>query len=132
MVSGVTNITVPTLSYTMPHNGRMSLPVNSSFLVYSQLKHVSGIPAPEGTQGISISRLNLLDVLIARINNIQTNGATKLPGERLNAQQLDAEQIDALIVNYRHQIQQAAAASETMPYIPSPNAEGGSLFSLTI
>jgi len=61
MVSGIPNISI---AYTLPQNGRLSLPVDSSSLVYSQLKHVSGVPAQEGTTGINLQKLNLLDTLI--------------------------------------------------------------------
>ena len=57
MVSGIPNIAIPTINYTTAHNGKMSLPVNSSSLIYSHFEHVSGIPAPEGTQGVAISKL---------------------------------------------------------------------------
>jgi hypothetical protein len=55
MVGGVSSINVPTLSYTSGQYGKMALPVDSSWLIYSHFEHVSGIPAPDGTQGISIN-----------------------------------------------------------------------------
>jgi hypothetical protein len=125
MVSGVSSITIPTLSYTAGQYGKMALPVDSSSLVYSHFEHVSGIPAPEGTQGVSISKLNLLDVLIGIVSQINKTPVAQTPAN-LNP----AGGVDALIENLENQIRQAEAASEVIPYYPSPNAESGILFNL--
>ena len=125
MVGGVSNLSVPTLSYMAEHNGRMSLPVNASSLIYSQLKHVSGVLAPEGTQGITIDKLHILDYLIGQLNRIKPDSVPPSP-----AGGTDARQLDALIESYRAKIVQAKAASEAMPYISAPGAGGVSLFSL--
>jgi hypothetical protein len=125
MVGGVSSITIPTLSYTSGQYGKMALPVDSSWLIYSHFEHVSGIPAPDGTQGVSISKLNLLDVLIGMINQVNKTPASQTPAN-LNP----TAGVDDLIANLENQIRQAQAASEAMPYYPSPNAESGMLFSL--
>jgi len=129
MVRSIPNISI---AYTLPHSGRMSLPVDSSSLVYSHFKHVSGTLAPEGTTGVNISKLNLLDVLIGQLNQIKKDGVSPILGEGLDAGHFNATHLDALIESYRQQIEQARAASVAMPYIPSPAAESGSLFSLII
>jgi hypothetical protein len=121
MIRGISNFSVPSLSHAAANNGRMSLPVNSSFLVYSHLKHVSGVPAPEGSQGITISKLHILDALIGQFNQIKTGGVSPNPTGGL----------DALIEGYKRQIEQAKAASQVMPYIPSPSAGPGMLLSLS-
>jgi hypothetical protein len=125
MVSGVSSITIPTVSYTAAQNGKMALPVDSSSLIYSNFEHVSGIPAPEGTQGVSISKLNLLDVLIEMVNQLN-----KIPVAQTPLNLNPTEGVDVLIENMENQIRQAKAASEAMPYYPSPNAESGLLFNL--
>jgi len=104
----------------------MSLPVNSSSLVFSHLRYVSGVPAPEGIQGISIDKLHLLDSLIGQLNRIKNNAVSQHMEEGA-----DPQNLDALIESYRSQLVQARAASEVMPYIPSPNLYPGSFFNLT-
>jgi hypothetical protein len=99
--------------------------VDSSSLVYSHFKNVSGVPAPEGTEGVTITKLNLLDVLIEQLNKINRGGISQNLAEGA-----DVSHIDALIESYRAQIEQARAASTAMPYIPSPSAAPGVLFSL--
>ncbi|MDR0497674.1 MAG: hypothetical protein LBH42_08680, partial [Treponema sp.] len=85
----------------------------------------SGVPAPKGTQGVNISKLNLLDVLIGQLNKLKKSGLSQNLA-------LPAKNIDALIETYTNQLKQAKASSEAMPYIPSPNIQSGTLFSLTI
>jgi len=127
MVGGVSNITIPTLSYTMGQHGKMALPVDSSLLIYSNFEHVSGIIAPEGTHGVSISKLNLLDVLIGMVNNVNKKPASQSPAN-INP----TKGVDSIIENLEKQIRQAKAASKAMPYRPSPNAESGMLFNLSL
>jgi len=125
MVGGVSSIYIPTLSYTMAQQGKMALPVDPSALIYSNFEHVSGILAPEGTPGISISKLNLLDVLIGMVNRINKAPATQTPAN-INP----TKGVDSIIENLRDQIRQAKASSEAIPYRPSPNTESGVLFNL--
>ena len=127
MIRGIPNITVPAVNYnSSAQSGKMSLPVDSSSLIYSHFEHVSGVPAPKGTQGVAISKLNLLDVLIGQINQIN-KGRPALP----SALKAPSGQVDALIENYRNQIRQAKAASAAMPYVRSPGIQAGAVFSLT-
>jgi hypothetical protein len=102
----------------------MSLPVSPSSYIYSHFKHVSGVPAPEGTQGVAISRLKILDVLIEQLAQIK-----KQPERTLDTGASDG-QIDALIDQYRGQIQQAQATAAAMPYSPAPASPAGALVNL--
>ena len=124
MVHGAPNIAIPNLSHSAISGGKMSLPVDSSSLLYSHFEHVSGIAAPKGTQGVAISRLNLLDVLITQINRINRNGASLAPGLKDNS-------IDSVFENLVSQVRQAEDKKSAMPYFPSSNAQPGAVFSLT-
>jgi len=123
MVRGVPGISIPNLSYYAAYGAKMSIPVDSTSLVYSNFEHVTGIPAPKGSQGISINKLNLLDALINQINQVNSNGASLAGG-------LKNGSVDSVIENLVNQVRQAKADSAAMPYIPSPTAQPGSLFSL--
>ena len=133
MIRGIPNITVPTIGLAMAQNGKMSLPVDSTSLIYSHFENVSGIPAPKGTQGVAISKLNLLDVLIGQLNQVKrgTNSAMAVPSV-LPEMQGNAGRLDSLIESYTNQIRQARAASAAMPYIPSPSAQSGAVFSIVV
>jgi len=127
MIGGVSSFNLPTLSYTMGQLGKMALPVDSSLLIYSNFEHVSGMLAPEGTHGVSITKLNLLDVLIGMVNRINKTPATQTPAN-INP----TKGVDAIIESLKNQIRQAKASSEAIPYSPSPNAENGILFNFSL
>jgi hypothetical protein len=96
--------------------------------IYSHFRHVSGVPAPEGAQGVSISKLKILDALIERLSQFKKQGSVN-PVETEN---ISDERIDALIDQYEQQIRasQAQAAGAAMPYNPSPQASTGAVFNL--
>ena len=127
MVRGIQNVVVPAIDYSMVQGSKMSLPVDSNSLVYSFFEHVSGIPAPQGTQGVSISKLHLLDVLIEQVNKVNNGHFYPNTGSVLSE-----NSFEALIENYTDQIRQAKEASAAMPYLPSPSAPSGVLFSLIV
>ncbi|AEF80109.1 conserved hypothetical protein [Leadbettera azotonutricia ZAS-9] len=77
---------------------------------------------------MSISKLKILDVLIEQLSQTKKQGTNALA---MGAPVSD-EHIDAMIDFYKTQIQQAKAASAAMPYIPSPTAQAGAVFSLTV
>ena len=123
MVSGVPSITIPNLSYYGAYGTKMALPVDSSSLVYSHFEHVSGIPATKESQGVSISKLNLLDALINRLNQIDKDGASLAPGLKDNS-------IDSIIENLVNKVRQTEAENSVSPYLQIPFAQSGILFNL--
>jgi hypothetical protein len=92
--------------------------------IYSHFRHVSGVPAPEGTRGVTISKLKILDVLIEQLSQIKKQGATAPSGAAAPSD----ERIDALIEQYEQQIRAARAAPQIAPFIPAPQT--GALFNL--
>jgi hypothetical protein len=130
MVGGImANNPMPSVGYAISAagGGRMSLPVAPSMVIYSHFRNVSGVAAPEGTSGVAINKLKILDVLIEQLKQIKkqaSGGGGELDGDR-------EKNIDALIETYKSQIRQAKAASAAMPYLPSPTAPSGAVFSLT-
>jgi hypothetical protein len=104
----------------------MSFPVSPASLPYSHFKHVSGVPAPEGSRGVSISKLKILDVLIEQLSRMKKRSDSS-PTEEGN---ISADRLNALIDQYEQQIKQAGAASAAMPYNPAPQSSGGALLNL--
>jgi len=127
MVGGISSLTIPNLSYTGAQYGKMSLPVDPSLLIYSNFEHVSGMVPPKGIQGVSISKLNLLDVLIGMVSRINKAPVTQVP-ENVDP----TKGVDTLLENIENHIRQAQTANEAMPYLPSPNAENGLVFNLSL
>jgi tRNA A37 methylthiotransferase MiaB len=121
----------PSLGYAMSISGggRTSIPVSPSNYIYSHFRHVSGTPAPEGMQGVSISKLKVLDVMIERLSKMKQQPKTDMPQDN---QQMSDKQIDALIETYKNEMKQAQVASTAMPYKPSPDISTGLLFNIAI
>jgi hypothetical protein len=118
----------PSLIYPVSaqHGSKMSLPVSEASYIYSQFRHVSGVPAPEGVRGVAVTKLKILDVLIEQLGEIK-----KKPDIDINGINPSDERVDSLIKQYEGQIKAARAANTVMPYAPAPSAPAGALFSLT-
>ena len=86
--------------------GKMYVPVSKSALLYSHFDHVSGVAAGNGQNGVSISKLRILNSLIERVSAIKNEPAKTL-------KEVSPDQADALIQNYQKQLQQALQT----PYI---------------
>ena len=115
----VTNNSFPNIGHaiSVSHNGRLSLPVSPSAYIYSHFRHVSGTPAPEGVQGVNISRLKILDHLIEQLVRAKQQQASASIGESLPIGDAD-RRVEALIEQYQKQIQAIQAASAATQYVP--------------
>ena len=125
MIQGlVTNNPIPSIGYVLNASvgGKVALPVEPVYLVYSHLKHVSGVPAPEGSSGVAISKLNILDVLIEQMSQIRKTGNSAV------STQVSEDRLDAMIEAYNAQIRQAWEARTAMPYTATPPAQAGTIF----
>jgi hypothetical protein len=120
------NNAFPSIGYALSAagDGRMSLPVAPSQVIYSHFKHVSGTPAPEGTTGVNISRLKILNTLIDQLEKMKTQPSVDLG--ILNEH--DENRINVLIDQYQNQIR---AAQNTGIYAPAAPA-AGALFNISI
>lgn len=100
--------------------GKMYVPVSKSALLYSHFDHVSGVAAGNGQNGVSISKLRILNSLIERVSAIKNEPAKTL-------KEVSPDQADALIQNYQKQLQQALQT----PYILNgAQPQAGDLFTL--
>lgn len=129
MINGVnTNNSIPSFGYVVnsSSNGKIALPVEPSSLVYSHLKHVSGVPAPEGSQGVNISKLNILDVLIDQVNQFRKIGNVSVSSP------VSEDRQNLMIEIYRDQILAAREARNSMPYNQASSAPSGAIFKISI
>jgi len=110
----------PSIGYALSAagDGRMSLPVSPSQVIYSHFKHVSGTPAPEGTMGVNISRLKILNTLIDQLERMKGQSATELG----TLTEHDENRINALIDQYQKQIKAAQSVSIYTPAAPATGA----------
>jgi len=113
-------------AFSASSGGRISLPVTPSSYIYSQFRYVSGIPAPEGTQGISVSQLKIIDALIDEIVRLNEQ-----PKPDFSIQSEDPQsRYDAVMEDLQRQVSQAKAANETAPY-PAAGTDIGLMFNIS-
>ena len=118
-IGAISNTSIPSIGYaiTASMGGRTSLPVSKSMLIYAHFKHVSGVPAPEGTQGVNISKLKILDTLIEQLSRMKNQ-----PIAQMSMDESDEKRINALIEQYQQQIKTAQAAPVYTPAAPVTGA----------
>lgn len=121
----------PTYGYAISAaaTGKTSLPVSPSMVIYSQFKHVAGTPAPEGTQGVNISRLKILNTMIEQLEKMKGENTVKINETELQEQLAmdDEKRINALIELYHQELKTAQNAAVYTPAAP----ETGALFSIS-
>jgi hypothetical protein len=106
----------------------MSLPVSPSNYIYSHFKHVSGVPVPDGSRGVAINKLKVLDVLIDQLTKMKQKPASA----PFRAGSLPEDRINALIEQYENQIRAVAAQAEAsvIPYSAARPVPTGMVFNL--
>lgn len=108
----------------VPRDGKVSLPVAPAHLIYSYLKNVSGVPAADGNPGVTLNKLNILDVLIEQMNRLRGSG-----GKAFNFD-ITENGTTAAIEGFLAKV--AQNKTHKAPYIPVPLAETGLLFNLSV
>jgi hypothetical protein len=105
--------------------GRISVPVAPSEVIYASFEHVTGVPAATGGDAASIDSLKILDMLIERLSSIkrQPLAALEAPSS------LSPGRVDALIEQYGRELH-ALASAPPRPYAPRVASSPGILFSL--
>jgi len=118
-VGSIPHQAFPSIGYAISASstGRMSLPVAPGQVIYSHFKHISGTPAPEGTQGVNISKLKILNTLIEQLSNMKGENLTDFG----NLEGTDEKRINVLIEQYQKQIK---AAHNVGIYTPAAPATG--------
>jgi hypothetical protein len=125
-IGAIPNHAFPSIGYAISEasNGRMSLPVSPGMLIYSHFKHVSGTPAPEGTQGVNITKLRILDTMIDQLSKMKNQPKADFG----NLEGTDENRINALIEQYQKQIKSAQSVGLYAPAAPA----AGALFNFTV
>jgi len=126
-VGAISSHAFPSMGFVISKaaDGRLSLPVSPGLLIYSHFKHVSGTPAPEGTQGVNISRLKILDTMIEHLSKMKNQSSVADFG---NLDGADEKRINALIEQYQKQMKAMQSVGHYAPAAPAT----GALFSLTV
>jgi hypothetical protein len=104
--------------------GKIALPVRKSQYLYSNLKHITGVPADRQAGGYSLIKLKALDNLIERLGSFG-----RKPERPDSAAGESSANITALIEQYAADLHQIAA--DTSPY-NTAGAVTGLLVNLTV
>jgi hypothetical protein len=117
----------PSVGYALSASasGRVSLPVSPSSYLYSHFKHISGTPAPEGVEGVSGSKLKILDSLIAEIVRLRE---TPKPSYGPQAESPE-ERFNTMVEQFQEQVRSAQAANAAKPY-QAASPEQGMVFNV--
>lgn len=84
---------------------KLAVPVRN-YSVFSQFKHVEGVPAGNGP-GYSVSKLQVLDILIDRLVKLNEKASVRQVPEDVAG--LPEAAVDALIQDLAHKLKTAAA-----------------------
>ena len=116
-IGAIHNQTFPSIGYaiSVSNEGRMSLPVAPGLVIYSHFKHISGTPAPEGTQGVNISKLRILDTMIEQLSKMKNQPVADFG----NFEGSDEERINVLIEQYQKQMKAAQSVNFYTPAAPA-------------
>ena len=114
-------------AFSASQGGRVSLPVAPSSYIYSHFRHVSGIPAEKGVQGISISQLKMLDSLIGEIERLNEHPRPSYDIQSENAE----KRFNAIVENLQRQVRSAQAVNAANPY-PATSPDMGIMFNLSV
>ena len=122
------------ISHSSGASGKLYVPVNPNSVLYAQFNHVSGVPrsscqsgvpAKQGQNGVSISKIQILNTLIDNLSRIKKSAVTEK-----NPVMSDA-QAEVLIKNYQAQIQSATQSAKSTPYaLAGVQPMAGSLFQI--
>lgn len=97
---------------TASQGRRISLPVSPAMYIYSQFKHVSGVPAPEGVQGVSIAKLHILDTILNELSRINE---TPKPSFDVKGDTPE-KHLNSLVEHFQAQVRNAHTANAASPY----------------
>jgi hypothetical protein len=106
---------------------KLVVPVNPSAVVYAQFDHISGVAARQGQQGVSVSKIRILNTLIDQLVLMKRDKSIQQA-----PQAISEAAVDARIQNYQKEIHALMKLAQSNPYIlPGAAPASGALFSIT-
>ncbi len=103
-----------------PVFSKYTFPVSPSVYLYAHFEHVDGTPAKDGTQGVSLTKLKILNTLIDQLSNIKQQNKKEL----LPATAISEDKIDALIAQYGKEFRSALASRSVLQIPINTNLQG--------
>ena len=108
--------------------GKLYVPVKPSDTIYAQFDHISGFAAKSNQNGVSVSKIQILNTLINQLISMKAN-------QNLSPidPSMSSEEMDSLIKNYQGQIQTTMQMAEATGYgLAGAAPQTGAIFSLEV
>ena len=102
-------------------SGKLYVPVARSAVLYSNFDHVSGVATKGNQQGVSISKIRILNSLIDRLSAIKNQ-----PKESIS--DMSEERVQQLIENFQKQLKQTI--TQTPYLVNGAKPQAGELFQI--
>jgi len=106
--------------------GKLYVPVSRSNVIYAHFDHVTGVAAKPNQQGVSISKIQILNSLLNQLISMKNQ-----PKINVSPENMDDSQIDALIQTTQSKIHTNIQVAQATGYgLAGAAPQAGAVFSL--
>lgn len=127
MISRTGNLNPYAFSFPRGGVGKLYVPVKPATVIFAQYDHVSGFAARRGEQGVSLSKVQILNTLISHLSTIKGDNA---PKPRIDVFAISDKQIDAIIDTLQQQVKTTVTAPQARYALSGAQPATGALFSI--
>ena len=108
--------------------GKLYVPVAQQNVIYAHFDHVTGVAAKPNQQGVSISKIQILNSLLNQLISMKNQ-----PKINVAPENMDDSQLDALIQSTQSKIQTNIQVAQATGYgLAGVAPEAGAVFSLDV
>lgn len=109
-------------------HGKLYVPVAQQNVIYAHFDHVTGVAAKPNQQGVSISKIQILNSLLNQLISMKNQ-----PKVNVAPENMDDSQLDALIQSTQSKIQTNIQVAQATGYgLAGVAPEAGAVFSLDV
>ena len=109
-------------------HGKLYVPVARQNVIYAHFDHVTGVAAKPNQQGVSISKIQILNSLLNQLISMKNQ-----PKVNVAPENMDDSQLDALIQSTQTKIQTNIQVAQATGYgLAGAAPEAGAVFSLDV
>ena len=109
-------------------HGKLYVPVAQSNVIYAHFDHVTGVAAKPNQQGVSISKIQILNSLLNQLISMKNQ-----PKPNIAPENMDDSQLDALIQSTQSKIQTNIQVAQATGYgLAGAAPQAGAVFSLDV
>ncbi len=106
--------------------GKLYVPVSQQNVIYAHFDHVTGVAAKPNQQGVSISKIQILNSLLNQLISMKNQ-----PKVNVSPENMDDSQLDALIQSTQTKIQTQVQVAQATGYgLAGAAPQAGAVFSL--